>query len=202
MRHLITKYKGVCGACGAALEAGVPAMYEKSLGIFCPGCEPTDTEEIRTYRNGARERQADKLEARAERLTAEAGHKQADFNRMRGDIAFITQPGHVPGRKKMFQRYDKGMELQNEAAKLKERVESLRQGARVAGDAEAKRQAERDRIKPLLFVGMAIKTVMYGEGKIKKINQKTVTLSSDYYSPVTVDISWVIIPEPEGRATP
>ena len=50
MRAITVIYKGNCYKCGADLEVGTKAEYEKKTGIFCPGCAPTDKEDIRRYR--------------------------------------------------------------------------------------------------------------------------------------------------------
>ena len=53
MRAIIVKYDGECRKCGATLPVGVDAIYERHIGVFCPGCAPTDPEEIRAYRQEA-----------------------------------------------------------------------------------------------------------------------------------------------------
>jgi hypothetical protein len=67
MRTITLKYGGDCRKCGAELRPGQVAGYEKHVGIFCPGCMPQDREEIRSFRQEAADRYAERLEARAGR---------------------------------------------------------------------------------------------------------------------------------------
>jgi len=34
-----------------------------------------------------------------------------EFNHCRQDWAWVTQPGHIPGRQRALDRYDKGLEI-------------------------------------------------------------------------------------------
>ena len=61
MRQIEVKYQGECNKCGAVLEVGTQASYEKYTGIFCVGCEPKDTEEIRAYRQAKADQKAGSL---------------------------------------------------------------------------------------------------------------------------------------------
>jgi len=62
MREIIVKYNGECKRCNAVLDVGTKAMYEKSMGCFCVGCEPKDVEEIRFFRLAKNEKKADKYD--------------------------------------------------------------------------------------------------------------------------------------------
>ena len=62
MRQIILRYGGDCRKCAAVLAPGQDAVHEKHVGIFCPTCAPTDTEEIRACRQEAGNRRAAKYE--------------------------------------------------------------------------------------------------------------------------------------------
>ena len=172
-------------------------MYEKGIGLYCIGCEPLGAE-LQNIRNERAEKKAVKLLSSAAKLDKKAEEKQAEFNRLRGDIAFITQPGHVHGRDRIIRAYDKGLEIQQEAKRKRERAEGLLAGSsHIAGDAEVKRQALRDSIRPRLSVGQMIETWHFGRVTVKKINRKTVIVKSECFDSLTTDISF-IVPESLG----
>jgi len=195
MRRLNLKFSGDCRECGSTLPVGAEAIYEKRVGIFCPDCAPTDPEAIRAYRQEAADRKADRYEDWATKRRKNANATLRDNARFTEDIAFNTQPGHIPLRRRVIRQNDKAFESLETARRFDAKAKSLRH-VRVAGDAERKRQAKRDVIKPLLKVGMKVDTGIYGQGTIKKINRKTATVentgaSGNYM--VNVDLSWLRI---------
>lgn len=179
MRKLIVKYEGTCSKCNNTLEIGTEAMYEKTTGIFCVGCEPTDTEDIRAFRQVKADRKADKYEGWAEKRINEA-NSTLDYNRKHytGDIAFNTQPGHIPIRAKVIAQNDKAYESLNIAKKMEEKADSLRH-VRVKGDAERHYQAIADKVDTLVTVGSRIFDSCFREGTILKVNKKTYTIKWD-----------------------
>ena len=72
MRQIIVKYNGECTRCGNILEVGNPAMYEKSMGIFCMGCEPNEVEDIREFRQAKASRKADRYDGWAKKREDQA----------------------------------------------------------------------------------------------------------------------------------
>jgi len=198
MREIIVKYQGMCSRCKASLNIGEKAMYEKTTGIFCIGHEPTTPEEIRSFRAIKAEQKSNKLQARAQRLRDTAEEKMKGFNHFRGDTAFITQPGHIPFRNQIMNRYDKGLELLEEAKKIERRAENIK-NVRVAGDTERHHEEHRKALDRKITVGGKIFSPIYGEGTIKKINRKT--LGVDFGNGgrlnrvITVDKTLCKIPE-------
>ena len=177
MRELIVKYEGNCKKCGNVLEIGIPAMYEKSMGIFCIGCEPKEVEEIREYRTI-------KAEAKAERYDEWAGKREQkaraalnSFPSMRHDWAFITQPGRIPFRDRMNKSDERAMESLKVAEGMRDKAESLSH-VRVVGDAARKQQAEREAADAIFKVGDTVYSYIVGECTIVKINKKTYTVRS------------------------
>ena len=181
MRQITAKYDGACKKCGADLKVGTPAMYEKYTGIFCVGCEPTDPEEIRAYRQERADRKADKYEewAAKRRAVAEPITKKIR-DIFHEDIALCTQPGPIPYRTKLIRQEDRAMESLAVAREMEEKADNLRNSVRVKGDAARKHQEDRDRIRPLLKVGELAHSWIYGILKVKKVNKKTVLLEGRF----------------------
>jgi len=180
MRQITVKYEGECAKCGNGLEVGASAMYEKSMGIFCPGCEPKEVEDIRYYRTIKAEKKADRLLARADRLDNEAAQKAAPLEAMRGDTAFFTQPGQSPFRDRIFRSYDKAGELAQEARKARERADGImRYKTAVAGDAERRRQAKREALDVIFGKGSRVYDPVGGEGTIISVHKKSYRVKFD-----------------------
>ena len=174
MRQISVKYQGECTKCGGALDVGTPAMYEKRTGIFCPGCEPTDMEDIRAFRLDKAERKSDRLIGKAERLEKEAKRRMSVFNQFRGDTAFNTQPGHIPFRARAIKSYDKGLEIAQEAREARARAEGVvTHYAQVKGDAERKRQATRDMLDTRISKGSRVHDAVFGDGTVVGIYKKS-----------------------------
>lgn len=193
MRPITVKYEGDCQKCGVRLVEGERAVYERRVGIFCPDCAPTDPEEIRKYRQEGADRKADKYDEWAEKREKRANAALNSHPEVRHDWAFITQPGRIPFRERMNRADDRAFESLKVADGFRAKAASLRH-IRVAGDAEAKRQAKREAVRAILKIGMRVDTVIYGEGVVEKINRKTATIGSTGTSgtyKTTVDLSFL-----------
>ena len=192
MRTITVKYSGDCRKCGATLPVGAQAVYEKRVGIFCPECAPTDSEDIRQYRQEAADRKADKYEGWAAKREDKAKAQLNSYPTIRHDWAFITQPGRIPFRDRMNKADGRAYESLDIAHKMRDKADSLRH-VQVKGDAEKRYQAKRDAIRPLLKPGMEVDTVIYGVKEIVKVNKKTVTVKSrfDGFKPFTCDIAFL-----------
>ena len=94
MRQITVKYTGECRKCGNTLIVGSQAMYEKTTGIFCVGCEPTDTEDIRGYRQERADRKADRYDewAGKRETKATAAAQQLPGNPARHRIQHAAGP--------------------------------------------------------------------------------------------------------------
>lgn len=150
---------------------------------LCRSCWDNRTpDEIRAYRQAKLDKKVARLRKKAERLKEEADAKQAAFNRHRGDIAFLTQPApkNSPfGRQvqKILDRYEKGIQLNREAQQTQEKAEGIeKRGAVVKGDAERKRQQERDARDKVFTIGSKVYDWCFGEGEIIRVNKKTYTI--------------------------
>lgn len=172
MRQLTVKYQGECKKCGQSLEVGQPAMYEKSMGIFCPGCEPKETEEIRAFRLEKAERKAEKYEEWADKREHKANAQLNSHSEVRHDLAFITQPGHIPMRAQMIKSDDKAIESLQVAEGFRNKAENLR-NVRVVGDAERNRQIKREALDQLISKGSKVYDAVFGEGEVLSIHKKS-----------------------------
>lgn len=132
------------------------------------------TDDVRVLRQAKLDRKIERMRARADRLSREAAGKMAAFNHARQDHAWVTQPGYIPGRKRITDRYGKGVELDEEARQLRERADELeRRGAVVKGDRERKREALRERLDEVIDVGSIVHDFAFGRGEVLRVNRKT-----------------------------
>lgn len=178
MRQITVKYTGDCVKCHASIEVGAIAIYEKRVGIFCPSCAPTDTEEIRAYRQEGANRKADRLEEWAAKREARASATLNSHSEIRHDIAFNTQPGHIPFRARMIAADDRAFESLNVATGFRNRAESLRH-VRVKGNAQRADIAKRDALRPMLAPGVRVHDWSFGLGTVAKVNTKTAGVKFD-----------------------
>lgn len=194
MRKLELKYPGNCRRCDQFLSEKEEVMYEKSMGIFCIGHEPIETEDIRHFRTLKAQKRADQLETKAGKLESQAKDKMALFNSFRGDFAFSTQPGYIPIREKAIKRYEKGLELLTEAETKHSLAQGvLREKTKVAGDAERNRQVKREKNDSKIEKGTRIFDSIFGEGMVEKIYKKTYRVKFDRGFSQLVDKSHVKI---------
>lgn len=178
MRKLTVKYAGECRKCGTSLEVGQEAMYEKHTGIFCVGCEPTEVEEIRAYRQDRADKKADRYEEWAEKREKKATAQLNSMPNVRHDWAFITQPGHIPMRAKMNAADDRAFESLHVAEHMRDKAENLRHVV-VAGDAERKRQAVRERLDQVIGKGAGVFDHVFGSGEVIQICKKSYRVKFD-----------------------
>lgn len=192
MRQITVKYSGECRKCGTTLDVGSGAIYERYIGIFCPPCAPTDTEDIREYRQEAADRKADKYEGWVTKHREKAEAQLNSCPEIRHDIAFITQPGRIPFRDRMNRADDRAFESLQVAEKMEAKAESLRH-VRVKGDSAKRHQEMRDMIRPNIKTGMRIDTWIYGEGVVKRVNKKSVTMKTigEFETLVNVDLAYI-----------
>lgn len=188
MRQLIVKYEGQCAKCGEVLEVGASAMYEKSMGIFCIGCEPKDVEEIRAFRTAKAERKAARYEEWAGKREARASAALNSHPEVRHDWAFITQPGRIPLRDQMNRSDERAFESLNKAQEMRDKAASI-MNVRVAGDAERRRQAKRD--ASAFVVGDRVFDYSGGDGEVMGVFKKSYRIKFDRGFTWLVDKSWV-----------
>lgn len=172
MRQINTKFDGTCARCNAEIETGEPAMYEKSMGIFCIGCEPTEVEDIREFRLATAERKAARYDDWATKREVKATAQLNSHPTLRSDIAFNTQPGHIPLRARMIKADDKAFESLDKAESMRNKAESLR-NVRVAGDAERQRQQIREKLDTIIQKGTIVYDAVFGTGEVVGVYKKS-----------------------------
>jgi len=178
MRQIISKYGGECARCGKEFSVGDSIVYEKTTGVFCPGCEPIDTEDIRKFRQVKADRKAGRYEGWAAKREAKAKEQLNSMPTIRHDWAFITQPGRIPLREKMNQADDRARESLNVAERMRGKAEGIR-NVHVAGDAERKRQAHRDELDKLISKGSKVHDFTFGNGEVIGIYKKSYRIKFD-----------------------
>lgn len=199
MRNLISKYDGECSRCGKLYTVGETIMYEKRAGCFCVGCEPTDTEDVRSFRQDwidrknakreewaqARERRAAGLQARSDSLM---GRDRSPDGR--ADWALVTQPGYIPQRAQANRAQERSWEELRAADEHRNRMIG---DARVKGDAERSREARRDAVRDMVKarVGTMVRCHPYGSVKLLRVNQKSATVQTASGFRDRVDLTWV-----------
>ena len=190
MRELIVKYDGECARCGKDLTVGEQAMYEKSMGIFCMGCEPTETEDIRSFRLAKAERKADRYEGWAAKRVEKASVQLNSMPEVRHDWAFITQPGRIPLRERMNKADERAFESLKVADEMKRKASSLRH-VQVAGDAERKRQARREALDNVITKGTRVYDFCFGAGEVIGVYKKSYRIKFDQGCTYARDKSYV-----------
>jgi len=148
-----------------------------------------NTEEQRKIKKEKAERRAKRIEARARRLLKEAQRIEDSWPKdIIHDIAFITQPGHIPLRAKINRQHDKVLRLREEAKRLFEKAENVRTwGSRVKGDAEKEREERRKELDREIQIGSRVFCPLYGWGEILKIHKKSYRVKFDRGFVLTVD---------------
>ena len=190
MRPITLRHAGECRKCAAALPAGAAAIYERRVGIFCPPCAPTDPEEIRAYRQEGADRRADRIDGWAASREAKAAALMQRNERYRGDVAFNTQPGYIPERARAIRRTERACEHSIKAQEHAARANSIRSGVRVAGDAEERHEAARERVRGWIKPGMRVECGVYEPAEVVKVNRKSVTVRGRF-GEFRVDLSLV-----------
>ncbi len=195
MRQLTVKYNGDCAKCGAVLEIGQSAMYEKSMGIFCVGCEPITVDEIRAFRTAKAERKAARYEGWAEKREKQATAAFNSHPEYRHDWAFISQPGHIPARARMNAADDRAFESLNIATGMREKASNIL-NVRVAGDAERKREKLRGLMDSVVKKGSRVEDFCFGPGEVIGVYSKSYRIKFDRGFTHSRDKSYI---HPSGR---
>lgn len=190
MRELTVKWESECKKCGALLEVGVVAMYEKSMGLFCLGHEPKEVEDIRAFRLALVERKATRYEEWAEKRKVKATATLNSNPSMRHDWAFITQPGHIPARAQMNKADERAYKSLDVAEGMKAKAERLR-NVRVAGDAERRREEVRAALDTVIGKGSRVYDYIFGPGEVIGVYSKSYRIKFDKGCTYSRDKSYI-----------
>jgi hypothetical protein len=131
------------------------------------------------------------LVARVAEIRAQAATKQADADRLSGNVnrdsAFWTQPayGNAAGRafarsrERERNKLIKAGEIAAEAKELREKADIMeRRGVVMAGDVDAARDAKVASLE--VSVGQVVDTTFYGLRKVLKVNAKSVAVEGAF----------------------
>lgn len=125
--------------------------------------------------------QKDRWAARAARYAESAARKRAEADRLmerqdhERDIAFLTQPGRLVARDRMWARLEKAAELAAQADRAAEKAANLQaMASRNKGDADRARAAARDSLD--VQVGDTVRT-LYGDRTVTKVNTKSIRVA-------------------------
>ena len=139
----------------------------------------------------------------AEKAEQKSKDIYASFQKDYGQFDW-TEPikiGHHSQRKheKVFERRNsvmkKTFELEQKAKRFREKADNLTRFANTnKGDAENKRQAERDLADTLFSVGSEVVDWVMGKGIIKRVNKKTYTIEFQSGWTTTRDKSFIKLP--------
>jgi len=178
MRQLTVKYEGECARCGMVLEVGVLAMYEKTTGIFCVGCEPTETEDIRHFRQIKADAKADRYDGWASKREKDASARLNSYPEVRHDYAFITQPGRIPFRDRMNKSDEVACASLRKAERMREKADNIR-NVRVKGDAERRREIAREALDKVIKKGARVVEFSLGSGTVVGVYKKSYRVKFD-----------------------
>jgi len=187
--------------CEAAEKlAGGKNFIVEIIDVEAEALERPTGERLRGIRQDRLDGKIGRWRARAERLEAQAAalDKQlAPYD----DFAFWTQPilvghhserSHRKLRDRLGAKMDRAMQLRREARELRERADSAeKSGARIAGDAERKRQEERDTLDEQISVGATVFDFAFGKGTVVRVNKKTYSIRFESGSTYARDKSFV-----------
>jgi uncharacterized protein DUF3560 len=142
-------------------------------------------ERLRAIRQAKLDRRAERLTARADRLEKLAAVEASKVTKY-DDFAFWTQPilighhsekSHRRLRDRLSASMTKSVQYANEAQELRAAAAPMK--ARIAGDAERRRQQERDELDKLVKVGTRVMDFSFGEGTVVRIHKKSYTVKYD-----------------------
>jgi len=173
---------------------GWGSHYDKSWDKPKRTSQSMDKEELREYRYQKARKRADRLEEWADKKLKKAKQIEDSWPDCIHDIAFCTQPGHIPMRARINRQQEKVFQLREEAKKLQERAEGVMEyKTRVAGDAEAMRELQRKEQDAIIGVGTKIYAILYGrKGIVEKVFKKSYRIRfADINHPVTMDKTFV-----------
>lgn len=130
-----------------------------------------------TERYERRQAKADKLEVWAANKRREAARLIEANEPYRGDIAFNTQPGHIPERARAIRRTERAGELIAAAEEMEAKANRLRQIYK--GAAEERRRGKREDTLSWIKPGIKVVSPLWGEGIVLKVFKKTARIETE-----------------------
>lgn len=139
-----------------------------------------EIERLRTYRQEKANRKAARVKSWGESKLRQAQEHEDSLPGYIHDWAYITQPGHIPGRDRVNRKQEKIFRLREEGKKQIERAERVRKyGGRVKGDRERERQTEREEQDKIIGKGSRVHDFCFGDGEVVRVNTKSYSIKFD-----------------------
>jgi len=150
--------------------------------------EPLTGDALRAYRQAKADRKAERIGARAEKKSAlaeslfEKEHRIADMIPFGQPVlcGHHSQRRHERDIERMNSLSSKACAAYQEGQHLARVAERLSRPVAIKGDAEARHEAHRQKIRESVKVGDIIFTHIYGDMEVLKINQKTLKLKGKF----------------------
>lgn len=139
-----------------------------------------EIERLRAYRQEKANRKAERIKDWGESKLRQAQELEDSIPEYAHDWAYITQPGHIPGRDKINRKQEKIFRLREEGKAQIERGRRIEKyGARVKGDAERERQAKREEQDKAIGKGSRVHDFCFGDGEVTRVNTKSYSIKFD-----------------------
>lgn len=140
-----------------------------------------EIERLRAYRQEKADRKAARIRSWGESKLRQAQELEDSIPEYTHDWAYITQPGHIPGRDKINRKQEKIYRLREEGKRQIEKAERIsKYGARVKGDAERARELVREEQDKTIGKGSRVRDFCFGDGEVVRVNTKTYSIKFDH----------------------
>jgi hypothetical protein len=161
--------------------------------------EPLTGDALRAYRQAKADRKAERIGARAEKKSAlaeslfEREHRIADMIPFGQPVlcGHHSQRRHERDIERMQSLSSKACAAYQEGQHLARVAERLSRPVAIKGDAEARHEAHRQKIRESVKVGDMVNAGCYGKMEVMKINQKTIKVNGTFGKPVNIDMALV-----------
>jgi len=161
--------------------------------------EPLTGDALRAYRQAKADRKAERIQARADKKSAlaeslfEKEHRIADMIPFGQPIlvGHHSQRRHERDIERMQSLSSKACAAYQEGQHLARVAERLARPVAIKGDAEARHEAHRQKIRESVKVGDMVNAGCFNQKKVLKINKKTLTVEGMFGGKFTIDMALV-----------
>jgi len=161
--------------------------------------EPLTGDALRAYRQAKADRKAERIRGRAEKKSAlaeslfEKEHRIADMIPFGQPVlcGHHSQRRHERDIERMQSLSSKACAAYQEGQHLARVAERLSRPVAIKGDAEARHEAHRQKIRESVKVGDMVNAGCFNQKKVLKINKKTLTVEGTFGGKFTIDMALV-----------
>ncbi|MFA5379860.1 MAG: DUF3560 domain-containing protein [Dehalococcoidia bacterium] len=161
--------------------------------------EPLTGDALRAYRQAKADRKAERIGARAEKKSAlaeslfEKEHRIADMIPFGQPVlcGHHSQRRHERDIERMNSLSSKACTAYQEGQHLARVAERLSRPVAIKGDAEARHEAHRQKIRESVKVGDMVNAGCFNQKQVLKINKKTLTVAGTFGGKFTIDMALV-----------